>query len=192
VERASDGFWLAFEFSLDGDALLTRRPARFDYRWLDHGIEQRAVYGLPTNSAIVRLLKTTSPGLVAEGLFNKFGLFPNSSVLSVYAQVVVDDALHFPGEDAPLNPVDNNAAQAVARLSLSWPALLKTRRPDLFLRGIHLHHSIDLDALNAAGLASDESTVRVVDASAISRIGPEHHSFYTMARAYRLSRQVSS
>lgn len=192
IERASDGFWLAFEFSLDGGALLTRRPARFDYRRLDHGIEQRAAFGLPTNSAIVRLLKTTSPGLLAEGLFNKFGLFPNAPVLSVYAQALVDDALHFPGEDAPLNPVDNNAAQAVARLSLPWRGLVKTRRPDLFLRGIHLHHSIDLDALNAAGLASDGSTVRVVDASAISRIGPEHHSFYTMARAYRLSRQVSS
>ncbi|MGY3616584.1 hypothetical protein [Bradyrhizobium sp. USDA 10063] len=192
VERASDGFWLGFEFSEDGNALLTRRPARFDYRVLDHGIEQRAVYGLPTSSAIVRLLKTTSPGLVAEGLFNKFGLFPNSPVSSVYAQVLVDDALHFPGKDAPLSPVDNNAALAVARLSLPWRELVKTRRPDMFLRGIHLHHSIDLDALNASGLASDESTVRVVDASAISRIGPEHHSFYTMARAYRLSRQVSS
>ncbi|XIA64108.1 hypothetical protein ACFIOY_35105 [Bradyrhizobium sp. TZ2] len=96
MERASDGFWLTFEFSSDGNALLTRRPARFDYRTLDHGIEQRAVYGLPTNSAVVKLLKTTSPGLVAEGLFNKFGLFPNSRVWSVYAQLLVDDALHFP------------------------------------------------------------------------------------------------
>ncbi|XIA64107.1 hypothetical protein ACFIOY_35100 [Bradyrhizobium sp. TZ2] len=79
----------------------------------------------------------------------------------------------------------------MAGLSIPWRELLKTRRPDLFLRGIHLHHSIDLDALNASGLESDRSTVRVVDASAIGRIGPEHHSFYTMARAYRLSRRAS-
>ncbi|GAA0029519.1 hypothetical protein [Bradyrhizobium ottawaense] len=192
VERTSEGFWLAFEFSSDGGALLTRRPARFDYRRLDHGIEQRAIFGLPTNSAIARLLKTTSPGLVAEGLFNKFGLFPNSRVLSVYAQIFVRDALQFLREDVPPTPVIESEAQAVARLSLPWPALVKTRRPDLFLRGIHLHHSIDLDALDAAGLSSEQSMVRVVDASAISQIGPEHHSFYAMARAYRLSRQVVS
>ncbi|WFU75664.1 hypothetical protein [Bradyrhizobium sp. CB2312] len=192
VERARDGFWLAFEFSSDGDALLTRRPARFDYRTLDRGIEQRAVYGLPATGAMVRLLTTTSPGLVAEALFNKFGLFPRGPVLSVYAQLLVSDALDFSQEDAPLNPVNHNAAQAVSRLSLPWPALLKTRRPDLFLRGIHLHHSIDLDALKAAGLGSDESAVRVVDASTINAIGPEHHSFYTMARAYRVAREASS
>ena len=192
VERASDGFWLAFDFSQDGGALLTRRPARFDYRVLDHGIEQRAVFGLPTNSAIVRLLKASSPGLVAEGLFNKFGLFPNSAVLSVYAQVLVDDALHFPEGDTPLSAVNGSAARAVAGLSLPWQGLVKTRRPDLFIRGIHLHHSINLAALGAAGLSSDQSSVRVVDASAISQIGPEHHSFYAMASAYRLARQVSS
>lgn len=192
VEKASDGFWLTFELSADGNALLMRRPARFDYRTLDFGIEQRAIYGLPTNSAIIRILKTTSPGLVAEGLFNRFGLFPNAQVLSVYAQVLVDDALHFRGEGAPLEPVANSAARALSSLSVPWQNLIRTRRPDLFLRGIHLHHSINLEALNAAGFASDGSMVKVVDASAISGIGPEHHSFYTMARAYRLSRQISS
>lgn len=191
VERASEGFWLAFEFSSDGGALLTKRPARLDYRRLDYGIEQRAIFGLPTNNAIARLLKATSPGLVAEALFNKFGLFPNSGMLSVYAQIFVQDAFQISREDASMIPVDQSAAQAMARLSLPWPKLVKSRRPDLFLRGIHLHHSLDLDALDAAGLSSDQSTVRVVDASGISQIGPEHHSFYMMARAYRLSRQLT-
>ncbi len=36
-----------FEFSSDGDALLTQRPARFDYRTLDRGIEQRPYTGSP-------------------------------------------------------------------------------------------------------------------------------------------------
>ncbi|QOZ78445.1 hypothetical protein XH83_25310 [Bradyrhizobium sp. CCBAU 53351] len=192
VERTSEGFWLSFERSLDGSALLTRRPARFDYRRLDYGIEQRAIFGLPTNNAIATLLRATSPGLVAEALFNKFGLFPNSRVLSVYAQILVEDALRVSLEDASMTPVHRSAAQAMARLSLPWPELVKSRRLDLFLRGIHLHHSLDLDAMKTAGLSSDQSTVRVVDASAISQIGPEHHSFYTMARAYRLSRQVTA
>lgn len=189
VEYAPEGFWLETVIDGTGRSLFMSKPARFDYKKLDHGIQQRSAFGLPTGGTISKLLKSSSLGLVSEGLFNRFGVFPNAKKLNVYAQVLVEDAFHFDGGGRELRPVENSVANAMARVSYPWGELDHSRRRDLFIRGIHLHHSIDLDALEALGFRSETSTIKVVDPSVLSNIGPEHHSFYAMSRAFKLARQ---
>lgn len=192
IDRTPDGFWLNTFLDDDLSAMYTLKPARLSYRKLDYGIEQRAAFGLPTGSAVAKIARSSSLGLIAEALFNRYGLFPNSSTLNVYAQVLVKDAFLQGQEDAPLELIQSNVDKAIADLSPPWSELLRTRRPDLFLRGVHLHHSVNLDELSAQGICDDKMPVRIVDASVLNDIGAEHHTFYTMSRAYRLAREASA
>jgi hypothetical protein len=190
VERTPDGFWLRTFIDESRTAVFMPKPARFDYRILDHGIEQRMAFGLPTGSALSKILRSYSLGLVSEGLFNRFGVFPDASMLSIYAQILVKDAYRL--ASGGLDLVRTNAVQAIAAAESPWQEMARTRRADLYIEGIHLHHSIDLDRLTSVGLDSERSLVTVVDASVLDDIGPEHPSFYTMARAYGFARAVSA
>ncbi len=192
VERSPDGFWLKTSFDRDRTAVFMTKPARFGYTTLDYGIEQRMAFGLPTGGAVAKIARSYSPGLVSEALFNRFGVFPSAAMLSVYAQVLIRDAYRYRGPDQGLEAATANIAQAIADARSPWPEMIPTRRPDLYIQGIHLHHSIDLPALDATGLGHASSPVRIVDASILPDIGPEHPSFLTMARAYRTATQASA
>lgn len=194
VQRTRQGMWLEARYDETETGLCTLRPARFEFSRLDFGIEQRAVFGLPTGSAIAKILRGASPALVAEALYNRAGLFSSARVQSVYAQIVVADAHWLRDGDAPLEArldVIKAATDAVRASSPVWPNLLPSRRPEMFIPVIHLHHSVDLNALHAAGPNTRASPVQVVDASVYEHIGPEHHSFKLMLAAFVRARTIS-
>ena len=168
------------------DTLYTRRPARFAYRELDFGIEQRAVFGMPTGTVIAKIAKRMSPGLLAEAFYNKAGLFPQTDLYSVYAQRVVEDAYALTDGPLPLTVLQDNiqTTTRLAREQAPFRALTPSRRNDLYIPGIHLHNSIRHGMLQTLGLNQTGSVVNVVDSSAVRDIGPEHHSFRVMFRAY--------
>lgn len=184
IERSREGAFFQAWHGHDADALYTLRPARFAFRTLDHGIEQRAVFGLPTGSAIAKITRRMSPGLLAEAFFNRFGLFPRAPRHSVYAQVLVRDAYAVDGTSLQADAAAIRAATDAARAQAPFPGLRPSQRPELSIPGIHLHHSLDLDALARAGVGNPSFPVRVVDASVLREIGPEHHSFKMMLAAH--------
>ena len=175
------------------DALYTLRPARFAFRTLDHGIEQRAVFGLPTGSAIAKITRRMSPGLLVEAFYNRFGLFAQAPRHSVYAQVLVRDAYTMAGDGTTLRPdaAAIRAATEAARAQAPFPGVRPSQRPELHIPGIHLHHSVDLEALARAGGGDPSFPVRVVDASVLTEIGPEHHSFKMMLAAHDSAASVA-
>lgn len=186
------GMYLPARYSPAATALYSLRPAMFNFRTLDLGIEQRAAFGLPTGSAISKILRRMSPGLLVEALYNRFGIPARAGRYSAYAQVHVPDA-YLLADDArqPLVP-RNEAIQAAcdaARSSQPFRNLVPSGKTHLFIPGIHLHHSVDLDALAGAGINHGRSAVQVVDASVIENIGPAHHSFRMMARAFATARR---
>lgn len=186
IERVSGGFWMEAHLTESAHALLTTKPARFDYRTLDRGFEQRRAFGLRTGSALSKIASAGSPGLVAEALFNKFGLFPDARMLSVYAQVLVRDAYRVDRSDGLLRLDQEKAARAIDGIVVPWPEMTPTAKPDRFLQGIHLHHTIDTKAIHDTGIGLEGSIVRIMDPSILSDIGPEHHSFHAMANAYKM------
>lgn len=189
VQRTRGGTW--FEASRTETALCTLRPAHFDFRRLDHGIEQRAVFGLPTGSLVRKLLRRASPGLLAEALYNRAGLLQNARIQSVYAQIVVPDAHWLREGELPL-VARVEVIQAVvrdARAACLRPHWIASRRPEIFIPAIHLHHSVDVAALRAAGANTPDARVQVVDASVHEAIGPEHHSFRVMVAACAAARR---
>lgn len=189
VQRTRGGVW--FEASRTETALCTLRPAHFGFRRLDYGIEQRSVFGLPTGSLIRKLLRRASPGLLAEALYNRAGLLQNARTQSVYAQIVVPDA-HWLREGEPPLVARAEVVQAVvrgARAACLRPHWTASRRPEIFIPAIHLHHSVDVPALRAAGANTPDARVQVVDASVHEAIGPEHHSFRVMAAACAAARR---
>lgn len=191
VERSRDGFWVPATFNPSGRGLFTLKPARFSYRRLDHGIEQRAAFGLPTGGVIAKLVRAASLGLIAEALYNKLGLFPDARLLSVYAQILVPDAYALAGgANLAVRAEAIRAAVDAVREDPAWPDLLiPSSRPELFINGIHLHHSVDRTSLEQRGVNIPQSRVTVVDASIADDIGSEHHSFKLMAAAYAKARK---
>jgi hypothetical protein len=185
------GVWMQTNIGPSPHAMLMLRPARSDYRRLDHGFEQRQAFGLRTGSALSKIARAGSPGLIAEALFNKFGLFAGAKMQSVYAQVRVDAAYDIDASTNSLKPNLKNITNAIAKVEQPWPELTATKRPELFLPGIHLHNSVDAEVLNTCGIGNNNSAIQIIDPSIIQNIGPEHHSFYAMANAFRMTRNAA-
>lgn len=191
-QRTPNGMYFPAHHSADGQVLYTLRPARFSFRTLDHGIEQRAAFGLPTGGAIAKIMRSVSPGLLAEAFYNRFGLFPHAARYSIYAQSACDAAYAL-GEgqhplEAQLGRIQETARQA--RQMQPFPGANLSQREDLYIPGIHLHHSLNLDALSRLGLGAGDSPVQVVDPSALGHIGPGHHSFKAMCLAYSKAQRL--
>jgi hypothetical protein len=191
IQRTRHGLTLEAFDSDAHTALYTLRPARFSFRTLDHGIEQRAAFGLPTGNAIAKIMRAMSAGLIVEALYNRFGLLASAPRHSVYAQIEVDRAYQL-GADGTLRPdFDTLRARAQqAREEAPFAALERSRKPKLFIPGIHLHHSLDLGAVMKAGINTPASPIQVVDASALQTIGPEHHSFRMMVNAMERAQRM--
>lgn len=194
IKRTRDGMFISADYDKDNCGLYTRRPARFKFALLDHGIEQRAVFGLPTGNAIKKIMRRMSPGLLAEAFYNRFGIFGKSPLYSVYAQVLSKDAYVLGTGQAPLQVQAQSirAATDQARQAQPFDQLRHSQRPEIFIPGIHLHHSLDLTALEKAGVNSVDSAVQVIDASVLSDIGPDHHTFKMLLSARDRARHLGS
>lgn len=193
IAHSREGMLFPVRYGSNASALYSARPARFGFRQLDYGIEQRAVFGLPTGNAIAKLARRMSPGLLAEAFYNRFGVFAAAPRYSLYAQVVVPDAYAWHDDAAwPLRARAEalRAATDGARSDPPFQAVQASRRPEMHIPGIHLHHSVDLAALRAAGINEPGSPVQVVDASVLTAIGPDHHSFKMLLAALLRARQA--
>jgi hypothetical protein len=186
-----DGFFLGADYALDGSALCISRPAHFGARVLDKGVHKRFVFGLPTQSIVKRLLWLNSAGLLAEAIFNKTGLFAESDLHNVYAQVDVPDAYDIGKAPCDLLPRTALIRDTIGRSRAAHPfggELLPTQRPDCYLPGIHLYGSLDGDKLAKVGVNTAGSPIQIADASLLTGIGPDHHSFRMMAASYAKAR----
>lgn len=192
IDRSLDGAFFQAWLGSHPDALYTLRPARFAFRSLDHGIEMRTVFGLPTGSAIAKITRRLSPGLLVEAFYNRFGMFPGAPRHSVYAQVLVRDAYRLEGTSLQPQASAIRHATDAARAHAPFPSVRLSQRPELTIPGIHLHHTVDLDALSREGVGQVGHPVSVVDASILSEIGPEHHSFKMMLAAAMSAESVLS
>lgn len=193
VQRTEDGVWFEGRYDDRRRALYTLRPARFAYGRLDHAVVQR-MRPPRTGIDLQKILRSASPGWIAEVLYNLSGLFPNARMQSVYAQIAVPDAHRFRSCDARLS-IRRDVVQSFVddvRASSVWTKQMQaSRRPDIFLPSIHLHHSVDLDALTRAGVNEPTSRVQVVDASVLPDIGADHHSFKLMVAAFQRARLLT-
>lgn len=191
VRYTGNGLLFPATYSNNKQALYTKRPATFAYRKLDFGIEQRAIFGMPTGNIVKKLARRMSPGLLVEAFYNRFGLFAGARTQSVYAQVAVPDAYKLLDDPAyPLQLCPDNVYQATeaARAAQPFANLTPSRLTRIALPGIHLHHTLDLQAVASAGLNVPGSPVQIVDASALHNIGAEHHSFKMMLSAWQRAR----
>ena len=192
VTRGADGAFFPARYDAAHRALYTLRPAVFDFRSLDAGIEQRALFGLPTGSALVKLARRLSAGVLVEALYNRFGVLGAAQTHSVYAQTVARDAyaLRQAGDGPRLEPAAGciRAATDAARAAQPFDGLRHSLRPELHIPGIHLHHSLDEAELRRAGVNQGDSPVQVVDASVLDDIGPDHHAFKMMLSAQQRAR----
>ncbi|MEO6185780.1 MAG: hypothetical protein ABIP38_00590 [Steroidobacteraceae bacterium] len=194
VRYSRDGMFVSCHVDAGQSALYTLRPARFGFRQLDYGIEQRAAFGLPTGGAISKIARAMSAGLLTEAMYTRLGLLAAAPRHSIYAQVEVPEAYSLrTGTIIELQPrpVTIRARTDAARAASPFAGTAFSRRSEMYLPGIHLHHSVDVAALEASGVNSPGSPVQVVDASIVPRIGCAHHSFRIMLAAWRRARESS-
>lgn len=194
VRREREGVCFPFRFGGAHQHFFTLRPARFDFAKVDAGITKRAVFGLPASRVVSGLAGNISPGLVAEAFFNKFGLFPRAAKYSVYFQTVATDA-YLLDENGMLsrNPGHHMGdIVAAANASVPFTNIVRTRQPELYIPGIHLHGSLTRLERQCFGPEGEIGNIHLVDAAALHDVGPEHHSFAMMAAAFRRASVVAS
>lgn len=185
VVRSRHGLVVPCRYSADGGVLYLLRPARFDFAELDAGIEKRAVFGLPTSKIMAGLLGKFSAGLIAEAFYNRFGIGRRAPWQSVNFLIEGRDVYTLVGT-GDLVPPRVEKIRELARMAaakLPFEGVINSRRPELYIPSIHLHASLT----EAERLRFDPSgggAIKVVDASALSGIGPAHHSFKMMIAAY--------
>jgi hypothetical protein len=192
IRYCRDGMFIPSYSTAANPALYTLRPARFGFRQLDFGIEQRAAFGLPTGGAVAKILRAMSAGLLTEALYNRFGMFAAAPRYSIYAQVEVPDAYTLRRDADVCLAIDADQIRRrtdAARSASPFAGTVPSRHPELHIPGIHLHHSVDIPALLKAGLNQPGGPVQVVDASVLHDIGPAHHSFRMMLGAWRAARE---
>jgi hypothetical protein len=187
IRYTRNGLFIPALADLADRALFTLRPAKFDFRRLDAGFEHRQIFGLPTGSLLTKLLGKLSAGLLTEVLYNRLGLMGASRLHSVYAQVHVPDAYAMQARPMPLQALTDRIRVTTDAIRATQPFanLRSSQRPELYLPGIHLHHTLDTVALAAEGRNEPSTPVHVIDASAIPDLGAEHHSFKMLVSAYR-------
>jgi hypothetical protein len=187
--RISGGTVMPSRFDESGNFLFTLRPARFDFAARDSGIAKRAVFGQPARRAVVGVARSLSPGLVSEALFNKFGLFRSSRQYSVYFQSAIKVALMLDVDGQLTRPKGFGVEPTVERgiRQCPFPNLDPTRLTDLFIPGIHLHGTISAEEERQFDDGSPNAAIQLVDAATLRAIGPEHHSFAMMARAFAMA-----
>jgi hypothetical protein len=193
VKRTREGIFFQAYYPPSNRTLYMLRPARFSYRQLDYSIQLRAVFGMPTGRAVAKIMRGMSGGLLAEAFYNRFGVGARSSHHSVYGQIAVDDAYELTDGPFPLVPRVEQIRRVSeqARAEVPFAGLLASRRPDLYVPGIHLYHSVDAARLQAHDVDTPDSPIQVVDASTLPDIGPDHPTFKAMVRAYTRARRAS-
>ena len=190
AERTRDGVWFKGSYDASGRALCTMRPALFSFRRLDYGISQRST---SLKNGRARRIGQTSLGLFVEALYVRSALFSGARMHSVYAQINVPDAYQFDTE-GPRIVARGEVIQGVidgVRARSPWSDMQKSRQPKLFIPSSHLHGSVDVDLLAAAGVDGPASRVQVIDASVLRDIGPDHHSFKLMAAAFQRAQALA-
>jgi hypothetical protein len=186
IKHTSNGYWMKASSDFGNSGLMITKPAYFAYKTLDQGIEQRSAFGLPTSGIMKKVISAGSLGFITESIFNKFGLLPNSSVLSLYAQIRVKDGYRRLPQMQGVQADEKCITTSIKnfRNKLKQEELLLSRRPDLYIHGIHMHRTLNSDILSSLGIDTETSSCAIVDASAIDDIGSEHHSFRLMVRAF--------
>ena len=178
-------------FLRNDSILVTARPAFFDYKKLDYGISQRQVFGLPTGSMITKLLKTSSPGLICESIFNKTGQLSNANLYNIYAQVNVKNSFTRTNKTFELKQNTEVIKNQLINISHSiiTPDFVPTQLSENFFPAIHLHGSVDKDnAIEKLNINNSDSNIYIVDPSIAADLGPEHHIFKFMQNAYQMSK----
>lgn len=187
ITAGARGYWFRPLHSGPRSGLITSRPAVADFASLDVGFERRAIFGLPAKSILGRLLQRPSPGLLREAVFNKFGILPYSHHYSVYAQVLVRNAYEYDASSGRLgvniDTILQSISEARVEARVHLPNLIPSANSDLYIPGVHLHHSVELQRIRELGLDNMNSKLMIADASTMANIGPEHHSFRMMAQA---------
>ncbi len=193
VKHTREGIFFQAWYPASNRTLYMLRPARFSYRELDYSIQLRAVFGMPTGRAIGKIMRGLSGGLLAEAFYNRFGVGARSSHHSVYGQIAVDDAYELTDGPFPLVPRVEQIRRVSeqARAEVPFPGVVASRRPDLFVPGIHLYNSVDAARLQPHDIDQPASPIQVVDASTVRDIGPDHPTFRAMVRAYVRARSLS-
>jgi hypothetical protein len=188
-----EGMFIPVHYNESNEALYTLRPARFKFRQLDFGIEMRAVFGLPTGNAVAKIARRASPGLLTEAFYNRFGLFPSAPIHSVYAQVVARDAYEFDTQSRVIKARPSVIQEATdkARQTQPFANLVPSKMPDAHIPGIHLHHSLTKTMLTNEGIDTEQSAIKIVDASTLENIGPDHHSFKMLLSAFDTVKKYS-
>lgn len=156
--------------------LLYYRPAFFDFKNHKMASEYRNIYN--NKSPIVKLIQSLSPGLILDAIGNRTGLNLAATHLNIVSQCTISNLFKLKFNGA----IKINSDYILSRqeeLSALLPGL-DWNNLSMGTLGLHPYGS-----LSKSDISNLENTI-IIDASGVSEIGPQHHSFsvYVFAKLY--------
>jgi hypothetical protein len=154
------------------------RPANFDFKNKLKLIRHKSIYSRNTNQIYKNVLMSTSPGLLIEALYNRYGYWYGGSA-NTYFQIEADGIYTYDNGNVDLNP----AALKQFLDKLRGNDLFSGVIDETIVSGIHYFNSVS--ASREVGFITNQSDwdrkILLADTSYMKTIGATHHTFSVMA-----------
>lgn len=154
------------------------RPANFDFKDESKLIRHKSVYSRSTNQIYKNIIKSTSPGLLIEALYNRYGYwFGDKS--NGYFQIEADGLYTFSNGRVNLNTTA--LRQVIDQLKCN--DLFSGIIDQTIVSGIHYFNSVtpsqEVGSITNPG--DWNKKILLADSSYMKTIGATHHTFSVMA-----------
>jgi len=163
--------------------MMMDRPSLFDFKNSATLQKYKTIYSRDKASIFSKILKSLSPGLVMEAVYNRYGYSFKKGLVNRYFQIECNN-IYSIDKNETIKINNNNLNNFVSNLKLNnqfSDASLKT-----IVSGIHFYNSLSsIDNNVGTTLSADPTSVQksilIADSSNIKSIGGSHHTFSIMA-----------
>lgn len=154
------------------------RPANFDFKNELKLIRHKSVYSRNTNQIYKNIIKSTSPGLLIEALYNRYGYWFGEAA-NGYFQIEAEGLYTFDDDHVNLN--ETRLKQILGKLKEN--DLFSGIIDETIVSGIHYFNSVS--PVQNVGCITNPSDwnrkILLADTSYMKTIGATHHTFSVMA-----------
>lgn len=166
------------------------RPALLDFKNPKKLIKFKTIYSRSVQQIYSTILKSSSPGLLVEALYNRFGFWMAPNNANRYFQIESNN-IYYMNENFDIFVDKKNMNEQVKLLKKMEP--FSDLESDSVVSGIHYYNTIKECDSSVGSLFETKNLDRkflIADASILKSIGGSHHTFSIMALAANSLRKI--
>ena len=165
---------------LNNKYMVYPRPSAFDFRHKKNLSKFKTIYSRKESDVIKNIVKSLSPGLILEAIYNRYGYWFLTNLANNYFQIESNSIYSL---DKNFNVVVDEGNLNAYLKNLKINNIFKHADLSTIVSGIHFYNTVKPD--DSIGGATDYNSwnnrLIVSDSSTMTSIGGSHHTFSLMA-----------